>query len=141
MIKNLNKKKTIKQIFYLLYGNMTECILVAITKDGVTMIAKSTFGVNSNPELLQYQPVLSCLLGIKVEVVVLVWNEIVLHQHVDEGQKFVYLLWSLYFLKNYNTEDIMGTNSEDATNTMRKWIWRTLESICKIQVVSVRGIV
>jgi hypothetical protein len=33
----------------------------------------------------------------------------------------------------------MGTNSEVATSTMRKWIWRTLESICTIQVVSVQG--
>jgi hypothetical protein len=66
-------------------------------------------------------------------------NKMVLHPHIDEGHKFVYLLWSLYFLKNYNTEDVMGTNSEVATNAMRKWIWRTLQSICKIQVVSLQG--
>jgi hypothetical protein len=118
---------------------MPGCIPVAITKDGVIVIAKSSFGINSNPTSLRYQRVFSSLFGIKLEVVVMVWNEMVLHQHVGEGHKFIYLLWSLYFLKNYNTENVMGTNSEVATNTMRKWIWRTLESICKIQVVSVRG--
>jgi hypothetical protein len=40
------------------------------------------------------------------------------------------------FRKNYNTKDVMGTNSEVAANTIRKWIWKTLESI---QVVSVGG--
>jgi hypothetical protein len=79
------------------------------------------------------------LFGIKVEVVVLVWNEVVLHQQVDKGHKFEFLLWSLYFLKNNNTEEVMGTNSEVATKTMRKWIWRTLQSICEIQVESLPG--
>jgi hypothetical protein len=106
-----------------------------ITKEIV--IAKTTFGVNSNPELSRYQRVFSSLFRIKVEVVVLVWNKIVLYQHVGEGHKFVYLLWPLYFLITYNIEDKMGTHSEVATSTMSKWIWRTLQSICKIKVVSV----
>jgi hypothetical protein len=64
---------------------MLGCIPVAITKDGVIVIAKSTFGVNSNPASIQYQCVFSSLFEIKVEVVAMVWNEMVLHQHVGEG--------------------------------------------------------
>jgi hypothetical protein len=107
---------------FFIYGKIPGCTPVAITKDGAIVIANTIFRVNSNPELSQYQRVFSSLFGIKVVVVVLVWNKMVLHPHIGDSHKFVYLLWSLYFLKNYNTDDVMGTNSEVATNTMRKWI-------------------
>jgi hypothetical protein len=97
---------------------MVQCVPAAVTKDGVIAIAKTIFAVNLNPELIQYQHVFSSLFGIKVEVVVLVWNKMVLHHHIGMGHKFEFLFWSLMFLKNYKNEDVMGANSAVATSTM-----------------------
>jgi hypothetical protein len=66
------------------------------------------------------------MIGAKVEVVVMVWNKMVVHAHVGDGHKFKYLLWSLMFLKSYNTEDVLGNSCSVATNTLRKWIWKTV---------------
>jgi hypothetical protein len=44
------------------------------------------------------------------------------------------------FLKTYNTEDVFSNSCSVATNTLRKWIWKTIAGISKIEVVSLQGI-
>jgi hypothetical protein len=117
---------------------MTNIIPTTITLAGVHAIVTHIFGINSDPNSGRFVRLFSSMFGAKVEVVVMVWNEMVLHGHVGEGHKFEYLLWSLMFLKSYNTEDVLGNSNRIATNTLRKWIWKSVEGISKIQVVSIR---
>jgi hypothetical protein len=117
---------------------MTIILPTTITLAGALAIVTHIFGIDSDPNSGRFCRIFSSMFGAKVEIVVMVWNEMVLHGHVGDGHKFEYLVWSLMFLKSYNTEDILGNSNRIATNTLCKWIWKTVEGISKIQVVSIR---
>ena len=111
-----------------------------ITIDGCHYVLKNEFGLKVDSNSTIYRNTVAALFGVKVDVMLSLWNEMVLHGHVGDKHKFKHLLWALNFLKVYNTYLVLSSTVGTAPNTYRKWVWKTLVSICKVTVVSVKVI-
>jgi len=78
---------------------------------------------------------ISCF-GCSPRIVAHLWKRIVSKDLAPKGMRPQHLLWSLLFLKNYNTEDflapICGTNAK----TYRKWIWSCIDVLNDLDLVS-----
>ena len=48
------------------------------------------------------------------------------------GMMTKHLIWALYFLKTYNTEDTLATQFGTTRKTYHHWIWTVLLSIAKL---------
>jgi hypothetical protein len=107
-----------------------------ITSDGCHYVLKKEFHITVDTNSTVYRNIVAALFGVKVDVIVPLWNEMVLHGHIGDGHKFKYLLWALNFLKTYNTYLVMSTTHGVAPNTYIKWVWESLRGICGIRIVS-----
>lgn len=63
----------------------------------------------------------------------IVWNR--LSSQLPESAVPVHLLWSLIFLKSYNTEEINRVMIGADEKTIRKWIWIIVNAIANLRVV------
>lgn len=71
--------------------------------------------------------------GVSPLVCELLWKSI---QNKCSGAEIKHLLWCLFFLKAYNTEHINATVVNVDEKTYRLWVWRFIEMLSKIEVVS-----
>lgn len=72
------------------------------------------------------------------EVCSILWQRI--SRERTDGKAMPYhLLWTLNFLKAYDSEDVLATRFGTTRNTIRKWIWTILRKICRLKrrVVSI----
>eukprot|EP00733_Pompholyxophrys_punicea_P002305 Pompholyxophrys_punicea_v1_NODE_1692_length_590_cov_1.358879.p1 type:complete len:127 gc:universal NODE_1692_length_590_cov_1.358879:147-527(+) len=78
--------------------------------------------------------------GVSLAMAVVIWKTL------DEGgflQKFrrpqpKHLLWALMFLKVYAKETVHARMADCHENTLRAWVWKFVEAISELDVVSIR---
>jgi len=70
--------------------------------------------------------------GCTPELVHLLWNELVWKEVLPEKCSFKHLLWSLDFLKTYNTYSFYAAQYKVAENTFMKWIWKFIVAIARM---------
>lgn len=63
----------------------------------------------------------------------IIWTHI--YDDLPGGACPVHLLWTLMFLKCYNTEEVNRSLIDADEKTIRKWIWIFIDQISKIRVV------
>lgn len=73
------------------------------------------------------------LFGVSSSICSIIWNEI--ESLLPDGSSPVHLLWTLLFLKNYNTEETNRAIIKADEKTIRKWIWIMVDAISKLKVV------
>ena len=72
------------------------------------------------------------LFGTSTDVCSVLWDYCATHKRRPKrGMKPKHLLWSLRFLKSYDTEDSLSTWAETTRKTWRKWVWILLRIIRK----------
>lgn len=71
--------------------------------------------------------------GVTPEVCSLVWEKI--KDVVPSNSKPKYLLWCLYFMKQYSTEHVRRSLFKADEKTIRKWTWIILKPIANLNVV------
>ena len=74
--------------------------------------------------------------GVTSAIVASVWRKILREGLLPEGGTPVHLLWSFSFLKMYGTEPQMALLFHTTRKTFREWVWRFVEAIYYIDVVS-----
>lgn len=72
--------------------------------------------------------------GVSPFICARVWASI--QPHLGSGFKEVHLLWGLFFLRNYPTESIACGLAMCDAKTYRKRIWRVVEELAQMDVVS-----
>ena len=107
-----------------------------ITIDGCHYVLKNEFNLKIDSNSTVYRNIVAAFFGVKTDVMVALWNEMVVQGHVGDKHKFKHLLWAFNFLKVYNTYLVMSTTVGTAPNTYKKWVWLTLCCLCKIKIVS-----
>jgi hypothetical protein len=75
--------------------------------------------------------------GLGPRVTATVWNTLVLQDKLPPGGLVKHLLWCLAFLKLYATEAIYSSMFSVTEKTFRKWVWKFLNKIHTIEVVSI----
>jgi hypothetical protein len=76
------------------------------------------------------------LFGVRMEIVIMVWDMLGEGSLRPEKSQPKHLLWTLYFLKVYPREgpgcsSVGGSKGAVDTKTLRKWVWLFLERISK----------
>jgi hypothetical protein len=74
--------------------------------------------------------------GCSPRIVAIAWNTIIKQQLLPEKGRTVHLLWTLAFLKLYNTENFFSSWLHVDEKTFRKWVNLFLKALEKIKLVS-----
>ena len=78
------------------------------------------------------------LFGVTLQICYLLWCMLDVANEGPEGACVCHLLWTLMFLKTYNTNDNLAADCKVDPKTFRKWKWLLLEALVCLheQVVS-----
>ena len=74
--------------------------------------------------------------GVSPAVLASVWRKILREELLPAGGTPIHLLWSFAFLKMYGTEPEMSMLFHTTRKTFREWVWRFIDAIFYIDVVS-----
>jgi hypothetical protein len=64
---------------------------------GCHYVVKKEFNIRLDSSSGVYQNTTAAIFGVKIDVMVAIWNEMVLYGHVGDGHKFKHLCWALNF--------------------------------------------
>jgi hypothetical protein len=73
--------------------------------------------------------------GCSPRIVAHLWKRIVSKDLAPKGTRPQHLLWSLLFLKNYNTEDFLAPICGTDAKTYRKWIWSCIDVLNDLDLI------
>lgn len=74
------------------------------------------------------------MFGVTPNVCHIIWK--LIQSRLPEGNTPTHLLWTLYFLKNYNTEEVNRAVFHADEKTIRKWVWVFVDHLSRMRVVS-----
>src|SRR5690242_2868765 len=74
--------------------------------------------------------------GMSVAVCRQIWLLLEESDCLPEKCVATFLLWALYFLKTYNTEDVASARFNCTPKTYRKWVWKVLHCIYNLNLVN-----
>jgi len=101
-------------------------------------------GRRSGTIIMETRRFRSCF-GAGKEVVMHLWDLLVEHNLLPCKATIKHLLWALYFMKVYATENstcsvLGGSNGAIDPKTMRKWVWKFIEKIAELGPVVVSAV-
>jgi len=76
------------------------------------------------------------MFGCTLDIVMVVWKKLVLHEMLPNDAKVKHLLWCLSFLKVYGSEYVMSSMFRCTEKTMRKWVWLFIDKLSSLEIVS-----
>jgi len=76
------------------------------------------------------------LFGMTVKLCSWYWRQLVIRGLLPDSFKPERFLWTLHFLRVYNTEEVNCTMFSCSEKTFRKWIWVGIDAIGSLQLVS-----
>lgn len=76
--------------------------------------------------------------GTSADVCSILWDNIRASRRCPRCIRPIHLLWSLLFLKTYDTTDVLAARVNTSPNTLRKWVWIVLRLIQKLKRKVVR---
>jgi len=71
--------------------------------------------------------------GISPITCAILWKKLVDNAVLPQGRKPVHLLWALYFLNRYETEEVAASTFGVDEETYRKWYWKLVVAIAKLK--------
>jgi hypothetical protein len=102
----------------------------------VKTIANDELRVTNRLSKVSYNRKFHSWFGLSPKVAARLWNTLVLQQKLPRGGLVKHLLWTLSFLKLYESEQVYTTTFSVTGNTFRKWVWKFLSKIYTIDLVS-----
>jgi hypothetical protein len=78
------------------------------------------------------------LFGVDSNTAALIWNMVESRGNIltEPGRAIKHLLWSLLFLKNYETQALACILCRCSEKTHRKWVWIYVNEMSNLDVVS-----
>lgn len=74
------------------------------------------------------------MFGVTPNVCHIIWK--LIQPNLPKGSVPIHLLWALYFLKNYNSEEVNRVVLRADEKTIRKWVWVFVDHLSRLRVVS-----
>ena len=74
--------------------------------------------------------------GITTLQTVIPWNYIIGSLKVSGSFRKKHLLWTLRFLRHYQTKRCLACNLRYAPGILMKWVWYTIHCLAKLKIVS-----
>lgn len=72
--------------------------------------------------------------GVSPAICAIIWNKI--KDNLPSNSFYeIHLLWTLYFLKTYNTEHLNHSFAKADEKTFRNKVWKIIEELARIQEV------
>ena len=68
------------------------------------------------------------------------WNNIIGSSNVLDKFRKNHLLWTLRFLRHYQTKQCLAHDVNVAPGTLMKWVWYTIELLAKLKIVSLTNV-
>ena len=65
------------------------------------------------------------------------WKHVIGLKHMVLSLDKKYLLWTLRFLRHYQTKLCLAHDVKCAPGTLMKWIWITIDALSKMKIVSI----
>jgi hypothetical protein len=107
-----------------------------ITPAAIKNIATDIVGFSNGKKKTTLNRKFRRFFGLSPRVTARVWNTLIVQEKVPEGGRVVHLLWTLCFLKLYDSETVLSTIFGVCEKTYRKWVWKFLKRIHTIKLVS-----
>jgi hypothetical protein len=107
-----------------------------VNQNIVNNILREKFGFKINPGTTTFVTFFNAMFGVRIDICIDVWNEMVTYSYLLPEHKFEHFLWTLNFLKVYSPFRVLASNTGVSLMTYQKWVWNTIDAICKIEVVS-----
>ena len=107
-----------------IYGAHIEAYAVSIIK----------IKVNSN--VGEQLRIFKAHFGLSPLVVAAVWNKLHDEALLPDKSTPVHLIWTLLFLKLYNTAAVLSTMCGTTAKTYRQWVWKMMDALESLPVVS-----
>ena len=95
-----------------------------------------SYDFNNASVVNHVQSTFSSMYGMTVEQFIILWSIIYQQMNIDPYFDIHHLLWTLYFIKQYSSRDVMSILFRVSNNTLTKWIWYTLQIIADLEIVS-----
>ena len=64
------------------------------------------------------------------------WNNLIGSLNVLDSFRKKHLLWTLRFLRHYQTKQCLAHDLMVAPGTLMKWVWYTIDSLSELKIVS-----
>ena len=80
--------------------------------------------------------VFKLIYGMTALQTVVTWNNIIDSLNVSGSFSKKHLLWTLQFLRHYQTKQCMAHDLIFAPGTLMKWVWYTIHCLAKLKIVS-----
>jgi hypothetical protein len=107
-----------------------------ISPSVIKNIAKDELSISSSGNKYAWNRKFRGFFGVSPKVVARLWNTLYFQKKIPDGGMVIHLLWTMAFLKLYDTESIYLTMFAVTDKTFRKWVWKFLDSIHTIKLVS-----
>jgi hypothetical protein len=76
------------------------------------------------------------LFGVSASRCAHIWRRLQIDEVLPSKATPKHLLWALYFLKVYDSENNMAGRCGCDEKTLRKWIWKMIDALCRMDIVS-----
>jgi hypothetical protein len=106
-----------------------------ISPSSIKNIARDQLGITRYRKKTCFNHKFRAFFGFGPKVTARIWNTLTAQELVPEGGRVVHLLWTLCFLKLYDTEAVLSTIFDVCEKTYRKWVWKFLKKIYLIDLV------
>ena len=68
------------------------------------------------------------------------WNNIIGSLNILDKFRKKHLLWTLQFLRHYQTKQCLAHDLNVAPGTLMKWVWYTIEILANLKIVSLTNV-
>ena len=94
--------------------------------------AKRPFGASDYPSNPENVKLFKQTYGVSWKVCEDLWDLLDMYGDWKEVRRPQHLMWTLLFLRKYDTERSNAARVGTTTNTFRKWVWRVIEEISSL---------
>jgi hypothetical protein len=101
----------------------------------IKTIANQQLSLSYDSKTICWNRCFNAIFGCSPKVTARLWNGLVEQRKVPSGGKVMHLLWTLAFLKLYDTESVYCTMFGVTEKTFRKWVWKFVDNISTIKLV------
>ena len=91
---------------------------------------------NYGPSNYIYPSLFKSIYGLTPLQTAVTWKNLIGSLNVLDSFRKKHLLWTLRFLRYYQTKQCLANDLVIAADTLMKWVWYTIDCLSKIKIIS-----
>lgn len=101
----------------------------------INLCATSCLALKTNPTDSALTRKSKANFGVSTAMIKFIWNCLVKDELLPNGAQVHHLLWTLAFLKTYETEQVYSSRFRTSEKTFRTWVWKLILAISRLNQV------